>query len=395
MAHDLYGKFKIDRLVSRSELEAIEIEWKALVEGIPAAPIFFTWEWLSTWCQHYSDLGELWLITFRDPQNKLIGILPWVLRYGSGLLRTRKLAFLFNQPPVHQDIICHPKDRPAVYEALSAYLSARKHEWDVVEMKGLAEGSCLKEHFRGLPGHLQPREDFICYYITLPDTWQILEKSLSANRRKQIRKNRRHLEQEHGPQVIFRRIQEPDEIEPALDRLIHYNRVKWQEREGVSAFEDERYRRFNHAIARLAFDRGWLRFYELSVDEELLSSRLCFLFKNVVYDFQTAFNSAWSDYSPGELLLVYALEDAISAGAQEFDFLPGTYRWKKSWSTGMRSESHFIHGHGWRSYRELAGVGLVDMMVAAGRKIIPAASRERLNLLLSRIKHHSLLSKDR
>jgi CelD/BcsL family acetyltransferase involved in cellulose biosynthesis len=394
MTHDR-RKLTIDRLLSFSELEAIERDWKALVEEIPNAPFFYTYEWIFTWWQHYSNLGTLWLLTVRDQQGKLVGILPWVLRSGSGLLRPRKLAFLFDQPPVHQDVITLPEDRPAVCEALSAYLSARAHEWDLVELKGLAEGSCLKEHFATQPGRFQTREDFTCYYITLPDTWETLEKSLSANRRKQIRKNRRHLEQAHGDQIVFRRIDEPDEIAPALDRLIHYNRGKWQQRDGVSAFEDERFRRFNHAISRLAFERGWLRFYELSLGEELLSSRLCFLYKNVVYDFQTAFNAAWSDYSPGELLLVFALQDTISAGAREFDFLPGTYRWKKSWSTGVRTESHFVHGHGWRSYSALAGAGFIDTMVAAGRKIVPAPAREPLNLFLSRLKHRSLLSRDK
>jgi CelD/BcsL family acetyltransferase involved in cellulose biosynthesis len=384
----------VQRLTNSSELETLRAEWTSLIDEIPAASIFSSWEWINTWWKHYEDSGHLWLLTFRDQEDKLVGIVPWVLKGPGGLFGVRQLSFLFNSPPVHLDIIARPQDQSAVCTALIDHLHALRNEWDLLDLRGLAEASCLKEVLTSQPGHFQVREGLTCTYITLPSDWETFEKkSLSANRRKQIRSNQRRLERDYPDQVTFRRIDDPADIQTALDVLIQFNRDKWQSRDGVSAFEDVRFRRFNHEMASVAAALGWLRFYELRVAGELLASRLCYSYRGIIFDFQTAYNPQWSDYSPGELLLVYALKDAIQEGAAEFDFLPGTYRWKMSWSTGARQESHIVFGHNWRCISALASASFLDRAIVIGRKILPYSKRERLNLLISRLKQRGTMQK--
>jgi hypothetical protein len=390
-ASNLQDGFAVYRLSNTSQLESLQTEWTKLVEDIPDVPLFLSWEWTSTWWKHYQDRGDLWLLTIRNHLGDLVGIAPWVLRGTSGhLFKLRTLTFLFDLPPVHLDILSRPEDMDLVCSALLDYLKKVKNEWDLLNLRGLSETSCLHESLARQPGHFQEREGLICTYITLPQDWESFEKkSLSANRRKQIRSNQRHLERDHPGEVLFRRIDDRAEIQTALDLLIQFNRDKWRERDGVSAFEDERYRKFNRAIADEAFKYGWLRFYELKVGQQLLSSRLCFSYHGVYVDFQTAFNQQWSHYAPGELLLVYVLKDAIREGAHEFDFLPGTYRWKMSWSTGLRQEKHILFGHNWRSFRSFVTSAFLDRAVVMGRKALPETARERINLLISRIKHRT------
>jgi CelD/BcsL family acetyltransferase involved in cellulose biosynthesis len=386
-------KYIVSRISRSDELEALRTEWTTLIEAIPAVPLFLSWEWITTWWKSYQDRGTLWLLTVRSPQGALLGIIPLMLEGPTNsLLRLRSLSFLFDSPPVHMDVLAHPKDMLSVSTALLHYLCMVKQEWDVIDLRGLASNSYLKEGIAMLDGHFREREGLTCPYISLPRDWRSFEKeSLSANRRKQIRSNQRRLQRDYPDRVVFSRVNDKSQIQPALDLLIDFNREKWRGKEGVSAFEDERYRKFNAEIASMAFDYGWLRFYELRVGQELLSSRLCFSYRGVFVDFQTAFNPEWAAYAPGELLLAYVLQDAIKEGAREFDFLPGTYRWKKSWSTGVRHESHIVFGQNWRSLTALVGASFLDRAVRTGRKVLPESSRDRINLLLSRIKHRDLI----
>jgi CelD/BcsL family acetyltransferase involved in cellulose biosynthesis len=383
----------VRRLTSRGELEALQDPWNTLIEDIPGSPIFSSWDWINTWRASYHDDGVMWLLTVWNEQEELIGIAPLVLRGGGGLLQPRRLAFLFYNPPVHQDIITRPEHRNLVCNAVTDYLSSVKREWDVLDLRGLAQDSCLQTEMSSMRGYFQEREGLICPYIELPSDWETFEKkTMGHNQRKQVRSRTRYLERDYSGQIRFLRITEPEQIAPAVDNLIQFNREKWRERDGVSSFEDARYRSFFHDVSLLAHERGWLRLYQLCLGDEVISTRCCFFYRGTYVDFQTAFNANYSVYAPGVLLMAHILKDAIQEGAREFDFLPGNYPWKLSWSTGIRQESHIVFGHNWRSFSSLVGGMVFEKTIEAGRKLLPDTTRERMNLFITRFKHRKPLS---
>jgi len=49
----------------------------------PADNIFSTWEWQSSWWKAY-QAGELWLISCRDDQDRLVGLAPWFIQTQPG-----------------------------------------------------------------------------------------------------------------------------------------------------------------------------------------------------------------------------------------------------------------------------------------------------------------------
>ncbi len=61
-----------------SLFEQLEPEWNELLRRSTGDHIFSTWEWQFTWWNAYCP-GELWVITCRDEDNRLVGIAPWFI----------------------------------------------------------------------------------------------------------------------------------------------------------------------------------------------------------------------------------------------------------------------------------------------------------------------------
>jgi CelD/BcsL family acetyltransferase involved in cellulose biosynthesis len=381
------SKLEVKRIGLDAEMEALQPAWTGLIADVPAAPLFLTWEWTSLWRFHYPTDGALWLLAVYDEQGGLRGIVPWMLKQDGGPLGLRRLKFLFYRPPSHMDVLARPADMPAVLDALLGYLSRHSSEWDLLDLRGLAEGSALKARLQAGPGSSRERARLQNLYVSLPATWEAFEKEcLSANRRQQVRRYQRKLEKDFPGQVEYSRITDAAEVAPALEALIENNRRKWNGQEGVSSFEDPRFRSFHHAAAALAFERGWLRFFNIRVGGQVISSRYCFFYNGVYMDYQLSFDQDWADYHPGELMLAYVLKEAIREGARELDFLPGTYRWKQSWATGARQESHLLFGKNLRSRSWQVAASLMDRALAASREVVPAETRLKVNLYLSQMR---------
>jgi CelD/BcsL family acetyltransferase involved in cellulose biosynthesis len=381
-----HAGLKVIRITAIEELEALQGPWTELVDRIPHSPIFLTWEWTTTWRAHYPEDGSLWVLVVYDQAGSVRGLVPWMLKQDRGPLGLRRLKFLFYRPPAHMDVLAHPEDMEAVLGAVLDYLMQHREEWDLLDLRGLAENSSLGVRLAACPGTYQEREGLTNLYISLPENWETFLESLSKNRRQQVGRYHRRLEKDFPGQVEYSRVTDPAQVAPALEALIEDNRKKWDGREGVSSFEDPRFRNFHRAMAALAFERDWLRIYKLKVNGQVISTRYCFFFRGVYIDYQLSYSMDWAKYRPGELMLAHVVKEALREGARELDFLPGTYRWKQSWASGARHERHVVFGQNLRSRSWQMSAAVMDRAMAASREIIPAGTRQRVNLFISQMR---------
>ncbi|MBI3775670.1 MAG: GNAT family N-acetyltransferase, partial [Gammaproteobacteria bacterium] len=84
------------------------------------------------------------------------------------------------------------------------------------------------------------------------------------------------------------------------------------------------------------FARGWLRLYCLEINQRLAAIYYCYRFRNEIFYFQSGFDPAYEAYSPGQALLGFAVEHAISEGNQVFDLLKGDHHYKSQWANSSR-----------------------------------------------------------
>ena len=382
--------YRIERVATPAELDNLRASWQELLSAAgPQVPVFLTWEWVVAWCHHMEPSWESWILAAWDEQGKLAGVAPWMLSHHEyGLVRIKRLAFLGSNYAyrTHQDIVARTGEVEPVTDAFIGYLWNNQRSWDVLDLEGLAEGSSLNKSIRRARAQVVTKDTIECPYASLPGTWEAYElQQLSANRRQQIRARRRHLERDFPGQVVFQTVRSAEELPAAMDALVELHRKRWHGRGQASSFDEPAFLAFHHELASVALDCGWLRLYLLKIGDRTIATEYCFLYHGVLFDYQKAMDPdpVLDRYSPGQLVLAYALQEAIKEGAHEFDMARGNYDYKYSWTDQTRPDYHLILsatpvGHLW-----LYGGNLVGNAKVKSREILPDSVRRRLNQALS------------
>ena len=87
--------YSIEKLSSPNELTALQASWNVLTEGLLDCSYFLSWEWISTWWRFMHDDHDLWLLTARSREGRLVGIAPLMCsRHKIGPLAFRRLSFI-------------------------------------------------------------------------------------------------------------------------------------------------------------------------------------------------------------------------------------------------------------------------------------------------------------
>jgi CelD/BcsL family acetyltransferase involved in cellulose biosynthesis len=99
---------------------------------------------------------------------------------------------------------------------------------------------------------------------------------------------------------------------------------------GVAAFHRDASREF--------LARGWLRLYTLRIGGRIAAVYYGFLAKNRAYYYLGAFAPTFDAVSPGHLIVLHALTEAVREGARELDFLRGREPYKYGWGAEDRPQ---------------------------------------------------------
>jgi CelD/BcsL family acetyltransferase involved in cellulose biosynthesis len=75
----------------------------------------------------------------------------------------------------------------------------------------------------------------------------------------------------------------------------------------------------------------------LKVDDKIVGYRYGFLYKQRFYDWNTSFDPAYFQYSPGKILVGEAIRSSIENRIEEFDFLRGDEEYKLKWTELSRA----------------------------------------------------------
>jgi CelD/BcsL family acetyltransferase involved in cellulose biosynthesis len=375
--------YTVEWIQRTEELAALQAEWQNLTADLPDLSIFLTWEWITTWWRHFGPGSDLFLLTARDEQKRLVGIAPWMrTQQGQGPFALRRLHFIVFRLRAHLDIVARPEDKAAVGRAFAAFLADHADQWDVLDLEWLASDSLFAEQLTAAGGRCYELDSLPCSSIALPESWDSYEKSvLSANRRQQVRRQLRKLEKAHPGQVTFHRVASAEELPAILAQTAALSLHRWHAKNRTSHFDDERFVSFSHEITALALRRGWLRFYLLKVGDQIISVRYAFLYRGVFYDYLPIFDLAWEEYGPGQLLLAHTIQEAIREGAHTLEFL-GWLSWKDSWATEKGANAHLLYSRGWRGNLWSLNKNLRRNAIAAGKRL-PQPVQERIGQLLS------------
>jgi CelD/BcsL family acetyltransferase involved in cellulose biosynthesis len=308
----MVSDFEVERVAG---LEPLRLEWAQLADRTRS--VFKTWEWLSTWWDHFGQPGQLMLTAVRS-QDRLIGILP-LYRWRTRPLRI--LRFLGHAVGDELGPICAPADRPLMARALGRVLADSR--WHLL----LAEQVPADERWSAtLGGRVLAREGNPVLRFGAQG-WEGFLRGRSPNFREQVRRRPRKLAREY--EVRYRLVDGSRDLESELDILFRLHAARWANTPSALLAHEG----FHRAMARLAAQRRWLRLWILEIEGQAAAAVYGFRFAGVESYYQAGRDPRWDDYHVGFVLLAHAIEQAARDSVAEYRLLRGGEQYKYRFAT--------------------------------------------------------------
>jgi CelD/BcsL family acetyltransferase involved in cellulose biosynthesis len=316
---------------SAGALADMRAEWKNLDRG----NVFCGWEWLDSWWQQYRQTHmQLFTLALRDEAGELVGLAPWYLSHTPGQGRVVRFLGSGEVCSDYLTILARPGAEQSVADALADWLCDQAdHEWDLVELTGLAAGSKALDFFRkrlesrGYRVHEQP--DVNCWRLTLPQSWDEYLSRLSKSRRAHIRAlARRNFD---TGRATVKQVGTAAELERGFEILIDLHQKRRASLSQAGCFASPQFTGFHREVAQRMLAGGRLRLLWIELEGRPVAIEYGFAAGGGVYYYQGGFEPASASECPGTLMCMASLKLAIEEGRAWFDFLRGDEPYKMSW----------------------------------------------------------------
>jgi CelD/BcsL family acetyltransferase involved in cellulose biosynthesis len=318
----------------------MEKDWNALVETTSDEP-FYRHEYIRSWVDSFVPGAKLKVLTGRDHTGELVAALPFVadrgLFYG---VPVRRLVSPTNVHSCRFDLIA--ADGRSAARGFFRTL-ADDRTWDVVKITDVPAGGNAWDLYNaateaGFPAGAwgSQRSPF----IPLPHSYDVLEAGLTSKFRTNLRRRRRRLE-ERGA-ISVERVTGGTALQERLDECFALERSGWKGRKGTAAAQSQATRGFYTRMAYLASRGDYLSLFFLRVAGQAIASQIGLTRRGVYSLVMTCYDEAFSEYSPGHLLMEDVMKHCVARGLSEFDFLGCDLGWKLDWSTAARAHHWFF-----------------------------------------------------
>ena len=313
-------------LTEAKDFVALEGEWDELYETCPQATPFQSWAWLYSWWEHYREGYRLRLITLRDRDDLLVGLLPLMAKRGRLLLLGGLVGGDAMTP--YKDVLVRKGWEEQVAEALARALKELGGWWvaDLRELQPQAAAWNLFQEWDG-PQTTRTSSGIDEFVLIHSNSWEELLTSVSRNLRKSARSTLRRLEKDG---IRYEPAGPGDDTERAARKQVALHRELWRGRSIEPDLLTQRYEAFIVAAARRTTARGIARISEFWRDDTVIVSQFLLFDENFVgayvigasqeaarrYQFNTlsvwdAMNVARDKSNPYVSLMNYATEQKL------------------------------------------------------------------------------------
>ncbi|MCU1339592.1 MAG: hypothetical protein JWO19_5173 [Bryobacterales bacterium] len=303
-------------------LSALQDEWTALYERVPDAAPFQHPGWLLPWWEKFGS-GELISFGVRH-EDRLVAMAPLFLHVWLG---RRQVTFLGNGVSDRLEFLAEPCWRDAAIRMVLQCLAGERNRWDVCDLQDLPPSFSLPCPPPDGVQHLVSSSS-VCSHSVLPPTREEFERALPHRFSRNLRRCREELNL--AGEVEFQNVQSDAEFGIALDALFALRSARWETRAPDVSLSGK-IEAFHRDAAGRLWKAGKVRLFLLLVDKRPVAALYGFLDKQRFSYYFSGFDPCWSRFSPGSLLLKYAIAQSIEEGARRFDFLRGDEPYKREW----------------------------------------------------------------
>ena len=312
--------------------QAIAPQWDALLVTSHMDIPYLRYDFMSTWW-HTRGGGE-WdpqtshlRIVLAYHENHLVGIAPL---FEAPDTNGQSVLHLIGTIEVadYLDLIAAKADLPEFIPGLLTFIASHS----------LTQGKPLKlvnilEHSASLPllhtsasalgWQIQQERLQPCPQVFLPADWEKYLAGLDKKQRHEIRRKMRRLENAEVSSRWLTVTDKPD-LEARMGQFLHM----MSQDPSKQTFLTPTMRQFFSEVSTDLYESGFLHFSFLEIDGQSAASYFCLQYGKVLWVYNSAWQAAYSEYSPGWVLLSHLVQWAIENEFEAIDFMRGDEAYK-------------------------------------------------------------------
>lgn len=323
--------YQIERVSDVQSLWADPTAWDSLSGGVPLRET----AWLRHWWAAYGAGRQAYVVTARDADGVLCGVLPMyrldsnrdgrtLCAMGDGITCTD-----------HFSVLARAGDAAAIAAQMGRWLARVSRNpqdgWDLLDLDGIVGGDAsaasLDEALRGEGAISHATSRMSTWFHAAEGTWSDYLSRLNKQRRRKVRRRYERLEEIEG--LECHRAATLGEVQVGIDTVIALHQRRWTEVGERGSFADCRSRDFLHSAAQDFFSRRQLDLTWLTLHGEPLSGEVRIIGRDrIMYIYCTGVDTRHAKLEPGHLLNIQALLQVYENGLGGVDYLRGDESYK-------------------------------------------------------------------
>ncbi len=305
-------------------LESIAAEreaWADLVDRDPSATPFQTWEWVTG--QVAYDECQPRVLVLEEANGRWVGLVPLCER-ASMLPGVTQLELIGGRLSDYPGMVAEPARRAECEQRFGEFL-ARLAGRPVAFIR--SQKQIPPRWLPGLPFKVVTADENVV--VPLPSEVGQFMQSLSGKFRSNLNRYRRRLQ---AARVVFHTPANEGELRAAMPVLFHLHQMRKNSQGERGRFYEARWREAITDIAVSLLACAVTRLTLILIDDKPAAASFDFRLHGTQYTYQFGMDPQLRAFSPGKLLTLKMIEDAIGAGIRRYDFGRGLDDYKLQWS---------------------------------------------------------------
>lgn len=296
----------------------LKADWGRLHAAQAGATPFMSAGWAGAWWPHYGGDAFVWRA---ETEGRVVGLVPLVRRRRGPL---RVLEPVGMEPGDYWDLLAEPGLRDEVARAFAGALAAERG-WDAWILRCVVPGSPVVGALDALPALVRP--PIRSPALELPDSFDAYLASLSSNRRSNLRKHLRRLD---NGEVTLREVTDPDELPQVVERWREFRRRQW-EAAGKDINPEHlspRFSAFMLDVMRELVPTGTGLVWEFTVEGTVVGTYLNFADAEAFHWYLGGFDPSVTKLGLGKIAIGHGIRTSIEQGRRRYDFGRGAEEYK-------------------------------------------------------------------
>lgn len=323
--------FDVEELSDINALENLYNEWICLFMQDTSATPFQSPDWIIPWSKCFGT-GHLYVLCMRNKEKKLVALAPFYI-YDLKDSHLWQLTIIGTGNSDYLDIIADETCKESASYTLFSYLKENSFKWDICYFQGLRDSSPLMIPEKPYGFSYEISQHGVCPVVHLSTSYEEYLSLLPTSFRKNIIRAESNLKR--SGELLLEQANE-NTIDEFLFGLFYLHEKSWNEKGSNGVLSGRLIKNFHETSVKGLLKNKLLRLYRLKYNGKAVASAYLMLKDKVIYYYIGGYDPDMKKFSPGSLLILLVIKEAIENGIKYFDFLMGSENYKYNFAAADR-----------------------------------------------------------